>query len=69
MNMHTDRGSCLKNSSFNHSDLGNAECDRKWLQGDPDSKNTLCGKDLGSASDQLNFSQVLLWDLSQAARR
>lgn len=42
---------------------------RERLQGDPDSKNTLCRKDLGSASDQLNFAQVLLWDLSQAARR
>lgn len=35
----------------------------------PHSKNDLCRKDLGPAFDQLNFSQVLLWDQSQAAMR
>lgn len=71
MYMHTDRCSCLiKDSNFNYSDTGNTESGaRERLQGDLDSKNALCRKNLGSASDQLNFSQRLLWDQSQAATR
>lgn len=70
--VHTDRGSCLtKNPSFNHSSTGNTEgvAREKLLQKAPGSKNGLCRPDLGPAFDQLNFSQVLLWDQSQAARR
>lgn len=40
---------------------------RERLQKDPDSKNALCRKDLRPAFDQLNFSQVLLWDQTQAS--